>query len=50
MQGTDTCADCIVTFLCTRDDQGATVIDVSEARAFRLLHAGGLAPALRWVR
>ncbi len=47
MQGTSTCADCVVTFLCTRDDGGATVVDVAEARALRLLHSGGLAPALR---
>jgi hypothetical protein len=47
MQGTSTCADCLVTFLCTRDDDGAAVVDVAEARALRLLHSGGLAPALR---
>jgi hypothetical protein len=50
MVGTDVCADCVVTFLCTRDDEGATVIDVAEARALRLLHDGGLAPALRHRR
>jgi hypothetical protein len=47
MQGTSTCADCVVTFLCTRDDDGVAVVDVAEARALRLLHSGGLAPALR---
>jgi len=50
MNGTDTCADCVVTFLCTRDDGGATVVDVAEARALRLLHSGGLAPALQHRR
>jgi hypothetical protein len=47
MVGTSTCDDCIVTFLCTRDQQGAVVIHVAEARALRLLQQGGLAPALR---
>jgi hypothetical protein len=47
MQGTDTCADCVVTFLCTRDEGGAAIVDVAEERALRLLHSGGLAPALR---
>ena len=47
MRDTEVCADCVVTFLCTRDDDGAAVIDVAEARALRLLHSGGLAPALR---
>jgi hypothetical protein len=50
MHGTDACADCIVTFLCTRDEGGAAVVDVAEARALRLLHSGGLAPALRHRR
>ena len=50
MAGTDACADCIVTFLCNRDDRGAVVIDVQEVRALRLLQRGGLAPALRHRR
>jgi hypothetical protein len=50
MAGTDACGDCIVTFLCTRDDEGAVVIDVQEVRALRLLQKGGLAPALRHRR
>ncbi|HEY2814218.1 MAG TPA: hypothetical protein VGJ03_12200 [Acidimicrobiales bacterium] len=50
MAGTDTCADCVVTFLCTRDEGGAAVVDVAEVRALRLLHSGGLAPALRHRR
>ena len=50
MVGTDACSDCIVTFLCTKDDRGAVVIDVQEVRALRLLQQGGLAPALRHRR
>ena len=46
MSGTDACKDCIVTYLCTRDEGGAVVIDVQEVRALRLLHEGGLAPGL----
>ena len=50
MAGTDACSDCIVTFLCTRDEGGAVVIDVQEIRALRLLQQGGLAPQLRHRR
>jgi hypothetical protein len=50
MRDTEACADCVVTFLCTRDEGGAAVVDVAEARALRLLHSGGLAPALRHRR
>ena len=50
MEGTDTCADCVVTFLCSREPGEAVVIDVAEARALRLLERGGLAPALRHRR
>jgi hypothetical protein len=50
MAGTDACDDCIVTYLCTKDEGGAVVVDVEEARALRLLHEGGLAPALRHRR
>jgi len=46
MHHTEVCDDCIVTFLCNHDD-GAVVVDIAEARALRLLQAGGLAPALR---
>jgi hypothetical protein len=50
MEGTDACADCVVTFLCGRAPGDAIVIDVNEARALRLLADGGLAPALRHRR
>lgn len=49
-EGTDACADCVVTFLCTREPGEAVVIDVAEVRALRLLEQGGLAPALRHRR
>ena len=48
MQGTDACADCVVTFLCDRAD--VVTLDQVEARALRLLANGGLAPRLRHVR
>ena len=50
MEGTPACDDCVVTFLCDREPDDAVVIDVVEARALRLLEAGGLAPALRHRR
>jgi hypothetical protein len=50
MEGTDACADCVVTFLCDREPDEAVVIDVEEARALRLLERGGLAPTLRHRR
>jgi hypothetical protein len=50
MEGTDACADCVVTFLCAREPGEAVIIDVDEARALRLLERGGLAPTLRHRR
>ncbi len=50
MEGTSACGDCVVTFLCDREPGDAVIIDVVEARALRLLEAGGLAPALRHRR
>ena len=50
MDGTDACADCVVTFLCRREPGDAVVIDVTEVRALRLLEDAGLAPALRHRR
>ena len=49
MQGTATCDDCVVTFLCRRDADDAVVIEVAEIRAVRVLERAGLAPALRHV-
>ncbi len=44
---TPTCNDCVVTFLCSREPDEAVVIDVTEARALRLLGDAGLVPHLR---
>ena len=49
-QGTSTCDDCVVTFICDREPDDAVVIDVEEARAVRLLAEGGLVPTLRHRR
>jgi hypothetical protein len=46
-QGSEVCADCVVTFLCDRAPEDAVVIDVAEIRAVRLLSAAGLVPRLR---
>jgi hypothetical protein len=46
-QDTDTCDDCLVTFICSRDPDDAVVIDAAEARAVRLLSDAGLVPELR---
>ena len=50
MQGTSTCADCVVTFICSRSPGEAVVVDVAEERAIRLLSGAGLLPRLRHVR
>jgi hypothetical protein len=47
MRATQACDDCIVTFLCSRDGDGAVVVDVAEVRALRALQRAGLAPSLR---
>jgi hypothetical protein len=46
-RATPTCDDCLVTFLCTREDDGAVVIPLDEVRAVRLLQGAGLAPRVR---
>lgn len=50
MQGTATCRDCVVTFICDRDPREAVVIDVAELRSMRLLADAGLLPGLRHRR
>jgi hypothetical protein len=50
MQGTDACADCVVTFICSREPGEAVVVDVAEERAIRLLSGAGLLPELRHRR
>lgn len=47
-QGTDTCRDCVVTFVLDRRLDDAVVFDAAEARAMRLLEDAGLLPSLRF--
>ena len=44
MQHTEACADCVVTFICSREPDDAVVIDVAEVRALKLLAESGLVP------
>ncbi|MDQ1404071.1 MAG: hypothetical protein QOG03_2387 [Actinomycetota bacterium] len=50
MQHTSHCDDCVVSFICNRDEDDAVVIDAEEARAVRLLADVGLLPRLRHRR
>lgn len=50
MQNTDTCDDCVVSFICGRTPGEAVVIDVAELRAVRLMSEVGLVPPLRSLR
>lgn len=50
MQHTEACADCVVTFICSREPGDAVVVDVEEFRALRLLSDSGLVPELRHRR
>jgi hypothetical protein len=50
LQGTDACGDCIMSFLCGEEAGHPVVVDLSEARALRLLDGAGLAPPLRHRR
>ena len=50
MYDTDTCRDCVVTFICSREPDDAVVIDVAEVRAMRVLADAGLVPQLRHRR
>jgi hypothetical protein len=50
MQGTECCADCLVTFICSREPGEAVVVDVAEVRALRMLSDAGLLPASRHIR
>ena len=47
---TPVCDDCLVTFLCAKEDDGAVVIPLEEVRAVRLLQDAGLAPHVRHRR
>jgi len=50
MQHTDACADCVVTYICSREPGDAVVVDVEEFQALRLLSESGLVPELRHRR
>lgn len=43
----DTCADCLVTFICSRQPDDALVIDVNDFRALGRLAEGGVVPPVR---
>ena len=47
MRDTETCDDCVVTFLCERPVGSAVVFDLATARTVRLLGEAGLVPPLR---
>ena len=47
---TEVCTDCLVTFLCAKEEDGAVVIPLDEVRAVRLLQDAGLAPRVRHRR
>lgn len=47
MQDTAACDDCVVSFVVNREPGEALVIDVTEARAMRMLSRAGLVPRLR---
>lgn len=49
-RNTHVCEDCLVTFLCEREPDGAVVIPFEEVRAVRLLQSAGLAPEVRHRR
>jgi len=50
MRATSACDDCVVTFLCDREEGDAVLVDVEELRTLRRLAEVGLAPALRHRR
>jgi hypothetical protein len=50
MQHTDTCDDCVASFIVDRRPGEAVVIDVEEERAVRMLADAGLVPGLRHRR
>jgi len=46
MQGTEACADCVVTHILGREPGHAVVLDLAEERALRALAEAGLVPGL----
>jgi hypothetical protein len=47
MQGTTACEDCVVTFLCSRDERESVVLDLAEQQAIRRMQQAGLVPLMR---
>jgi hypothetical protein len=47
MQYTEVCGDCVVSFVVSRSQGDALIVDAAEARAVRLLTNAGLLPSLR---
>ena len=50
MQHTEACRECVVSFVVDRELGTATVFDVEQERALRLLSDAGLVPPSRHVR
>lgn len=48
LRDSDSCRDCVVTFLCDGASPQPVVVDLAEARAMRVLGDAGLAPPLRY--
>ena len=46
-RNTESCDDCMVTFLFKRDPGDAVVVELDEYRALRVIEASGLVPPLR---
>ncbi len=46
-QHTDSCDDCVVTFLTNREPNEAVIIDVASFAAMKRLQSAGLIPSLR---
>ncbi len=46
LRETDSCHDCVVTFIVEREPDEAVVIDVAEFTALRRLQSAGLVPDL----
>lgn len=50
MRSTPACTDCVVTYLCEKDDAStstAVVFDIAEQRAVRWFAEAGMVPTLR---
>lgn len=46
-QHTTCCDDCVVTFICSRDEDDAVVLNLDEMRTVKMLQISGLVPELR---